>query len=541
MDVQIYRKFFKGKQFLIFGLIIIIGIGVLLNGISPYVFGKIIDAITAYSSEEFKKLLLLYLIILLATQVLNIIETMLGTYAVNKIQNEMQQTLMNKMLTLKCCESDKVSEGELLNRLEFDADEIVSYYIDLISSILMIAVNLLISLYFIFHISVGLSGMVVITIPVLYTINFVCRRQLQTFQKSYKVFLDGYYEIVNWVLNHLQFIKIFQIQPQINNDYQETLKQKIKLEVKGVWLTNKVGGLRGLLIVILNIAILFCAGMAIINGQMSIGNMVAFNSYLSTLLEACNKILELNLDKQKVNISYERMQELENWEKEETGRNDQGAFLKIGKIEKIELQNVCFSYGNKQVLQGLDLCFNGSGLYTIIGENGCGKSTVLRLLERLYDCAEGDILINQRKIEEYSLFSLRSNLAYMAKEPFFARDTILNNLRLGTNGVVEDEVIKACKMVGIHDDIIGLPKKYNTIMEPQGRNFSSGQKQKLGFARILLQKAQVYLLDEVTSDLDDISRERIWNIILGLAEEHIVINVTHYAEHMKNSKEIFMM
>lgn len=290
-----------------------------------------------------------------------------------------------------------------------------------------------------------------------------------------------------------------------------------------------------------NIAILFCAGMAIINGQMSIGNMVAFNSYLSTLLEACNKILELNLDKQKVNISYERMQELENWEKEETGRNDQGAFLKIGKIEKIELQNVCFSYGNKQVLQGLDLCFNGSGLYTIIGENGCGKSTVLRLLERLYDCAEGDILINQRKIEEYSLFSLRSNLAYMAKEPFFARDTILNNLRLGTSGVVEDEVIKACKMVGIHDDIIGLPEKYNTIMEPQGRNFSSGQKQKLGFARMLLQKAQVYLLDEVTSDLDDISRERIWNIILGLAEEHIVINVTHYAEHMKNSKEIFMM
>lgn len=112
MDVQIYRKFFKGKQFLIFGLIIIIGIGVLLNGISSYVFGKIIDAITAFSSGKFKWLLLIYLVIFLATQALNIIETLLGTYVVNKIQNEMQQTLMNRILTLKCYKSDDEPEGE---------------------------------------------------------------------------------------------------------------------------------------------------------------------------------------------------------------------------------------------------------------------------------------------------------------------------------------------------------------------------------------------------------------------------------------------
>ena len=79
------------------------------------------------------------------------------------------------------------------------------------------------------------------------------------------------------------------------------------------------------------------------------------------------------------------------------------------------------------------------------------------------------------------------------------------------------------------------------MMESQGKNFSSGQKQKFGFARALLQKAQVYLLDEVTSDLDCISRDRIWQIILKLAEEHIVINITHYAEHIDNSKKIFVL
>lgn len=541
MDVQVYKRFFKGKRFLVCGLIGVIGIGVLLNGISPYIFGKIIDAITVFSSNEFKGLLLLYLIIFLATQALNVIETLLGTYVVNKVQNEMQQVLMDRILALKCCESDKVPEGELFNRLEFDADTIVSYYIDLISSILMIAINLAISLYFIFHISAGLSGMVVIAIPVLYLVNFLCRKQIRKFQKDYKVFLDGYYENVNWMLSHLQFIKVFRLEQGIKSAYWNTLEKKLKLEIKGSWLSNKVGSLRGLLIVFLNITILFCAGTAIINRQMSIGNMVAFNSYLLTLLEACNKVLELNLDKQKVNVCYERMLKLEDWEREEITAEGRSDFLKDRKIENIEFKNVCFSYGSKQVFEGLNLCFYDSGLYTILGENGCGKTTILKLIERLYDSTGGEILINQRGIKEYSLRDLRTGLAYMAKEPFFARDTVLNNLMIGTSGVTEDEAVKTCKRVGIHDDIMKLSDKYQTVIKPQGKNFSSGQKQKLGFARLLLQEARVYLLDEVTSDLDDISRERIWQIILELAEEHIVINITHYAEYMESSKEIFMI
>lgn len=383
--------------------------------------------------------------------------------------------------------------------------------------------------------------MVVVAIPVLYMVNFVCRKQIQKFQKAYKAFLDKYYENVNWILNHLQFIKVFRLEQGIKSAYRKTLEKKLKLEIKGSWLSNKVGSLRGLFIVALNITILFCAGTAIISGQMSIGNMVAFNSYLSTLLEACNKLLELNLDKQKVNVCYERMLEMEEWEREETNIEDQSEFLKDRKIEGIELKNVCFSYGSKRVLEGLNLCFSSPGLYTILGENGSGKTTILKLIERLYDSTGGEILINQRDIKEYNLSNLRTGLAYMAKEPFFARDTVLNNLMIGTSGVTEDEAVETCRRVGIHNDIMKLPDKYQTVVEPQGRNFSSGQKQKLGFARLLLQGASVFLMDEVTSDLDDISRERIWQIILGLAEEHIVINVTHYGEYMESNREIFMI
>ena len=234
-----------------------------------------------------------------------------------------------------------------------------------------------------------------------------------------------------------------------------------------------------------------------------------------------------------------RLLELEEWEREEINAEDQSKFLKDRKIEGIELKNVCFSYGSKRVLEGLDLCFNSPGLYTILGENGSGKTTILKLIERLYDSTGGEILINQRDIKEYNLSNLRTGLAYMAKEPYFARDTVLNNLMIGTSGVTEDEAVETCRRVGIHNDIMKLPDKYQTVVEPQGRNFSSGQKQKLGFARLLLQGASVFLLDEVTSDLDDISRKRVWQIILELAEEHIVINVMHYGEYIESSREIF--
>lgn len=125
-----------------------IGVGVSLGGLQPIVYGEIIDCIATFQKREFGSWIIALFLILLFTQILEIVEDVLGNYVINHMENKMQEQLMNKMLSLKCREVDRYTEGELLNRLEFDAQKIVEFYLDLLTSILMIVLNLGISVYF---------------------------------------------------------------------------------------------------------------------------------------------------------------------------------------------------------------------------------------------------------------------------------------------------------------------------------------------------------------------------------------------------------
>lgn len=223
--------------------------------------------------------------------------------------------------------------------------------------------------------------------------------------------------------------------------------------------------IRGLLSDGVNIVILLVAGWAIIEGHMTIGHMVAFNSYLEKFFEAMSKVMQLNLNRQGVIVNYERMQELEGGESE---KKEEGEEILIP-IQRICFEEVVFNYDNKKVLQQLSFAINGQGIYSISGANGCGKTTVLKLLERFYEPQKGKIWINDSTIEQYSLRALRSNIFYMAKEPFFMQDTILQNLRMGRKNVTDEEIVDACKKTEIHKDIMNLPQGYETLICKGGK------------------------------------------------------------------------
>lgn len=526
----------KNKVKLIF-LIVVIGAGVTLGGLQPVVYGEIIDCITTFQKEEFGKWIIALFLLLIFIQILEIVEDVLGNYVVNHMENTMQEQLMDKMLSLKCREIDRYTEGELLNRLEFDAQKIVEFYLDLMTSILMIVLNLGISLCFIVHISVKLSAIAVLLIPALYLINFLFYERIHKVNEETRKFEDHYYGFLNNLFSNLKSVKAFGEEDKIGDEYRKRQKQKINLQMKNTYLNGMVEIIRGLLSDGINIVILFVAGWAIIEGHMTIGHMVAFNSYLEKFFEAMSKVMQLNLNRQGVIVNYERMQELEGGESE---KKEEGEEILIP-IQRICFEEVVFNYDNKKVLQQLSFAINGQGIYSISGANGCGKTTVLKLLERFYEPQKGKIWINDSTIEQYSLRALRSNIFYMAKEPFFMQDTILQNLRMGRKNVTDEEIVDACKKTEIHKDIMNLPQVYETLICKGGSNFSSGQKQKLGFARALLSKATLLLFDEVTSDLDGGSEKCICNLMEELGKNAIIINVAHKPESLSRSKEILFI
>ena len=539
MGKEIYDQYLRNRKGKLIFLVLIIGIGVGFSGLAPYIFGEAIDIISFNQKETFKIWIVVYALLLLMTQVISLVETVAGQWIVTIIENDMKNMIVKKILYLKNRETDVYEKGELLNRIEFDVETIVSYYIDLISSILMIVLNLMISIYFVFKISFRLSGIAIGFFPILYLINFLFRTKVRRVEHRKKEICDGYYSFLNYIFSSLNSIKALGIQNKVVEEFSNLLKQKMKIEMKSTRLTAGVSAIRATMGSAMNLVLLTVAGMLIMNGKMTVGNMVAFNSYLEMLLQAISKVLELNMNKQGVIVSNERINRVKNGLVEEKG---EGNRLVKDRIVSIQFEHVSFSYqGNEKVLKDLSFRIDKPGLYSLAGENGSGKTTILKLIEAFYHNNTGTITINDIPLEEYQILVLRRQISYMEKEPFFIPGDIYENLSLGDISISKEKMEECCRKTGIHRDIMEMEKQYHTEIEEGAKTLSSGQKQKLGLARILLRDTSVYLFDEMTSDLDGAAEDMVCDILENIAEKAIVLNVSHKEEVLQRSQCIFVL
>ena len=191
------------------------------------------------------------------------------------------------------------------------------------------------------------------------------------------------------------------------------------LFLKSIVLSKGIGVIRGSFGNTINVIILFVAGLLIIAGNMTIGMLVSFSSYMEKFFEAVSKIMELNLNKQQVMVCYERIKDILDSEQEE----NKGIILERP-VQKIEFNQVVFGYNDNLVLKEMWISITKTGLYSLVGSNGCGKSTIFKLLERFYECKDGEIEINQVPINKYSVLNLRSHIVYISKKPFFYKEPL---------------------------------------------------------------------------------------------------------------------
>ncbi|MDE6981602.1 MAG: ABC transporter ATP-binding protein/permease [Lachnospiraceae bacterium] len=191
------------------------------------------------------------------------------------------------------------------------------------------------------------------------------------------------------------------------------------------------------------------------------------------------------------------------------------------------------------MLNNVNFRYTVPSFQVIVGHNGSGKSTLLDMLMNYYAPDEGSILINDIDIRELEAENLYSKIVYIRQKPFFFNMSIIENFRLIDGQISFDEVSRVCQMVGMHEHIMSLPKQYDTELGEDGTHFSGGQIQCLAIARGLVLNADIYLLDEVTSDLDGENEQQIMKILRSIHK--IVIFVTHRLSEIEPSDEILVL
>ncbi|MGB9757894.1 MAG: ABC transporter ATP-binding protein [Candidatus Bipolaricaulaceae bacterium] len=305
--------------------------------------------------------------------------------------------------------------------------------------------------------------------------------------------------------------------------------------------TNTMGALAGgvlTFIVRVGPVLLLCLGAwRIMRGDLSLGTVIAFVSFIGYLYGPAQAIVTTNLGLQRARVAARRILEILDEVPEPSGK---GALLV--RSGQVEVDRVSFTYPNGTVaLRDVSLLVEPGTWVALVGRTGSGKSTLLSLLVRLYKPSSGTIRIDGQDLEVVDLTSLRKEVVLVTQDVFLFSTTIMENLRCGDPTISEEEILRVTKALGAHEFIAELPSGYETPIGERGVKLSGGQKQLLALARAVLRRPQILLLDEATSAMDSETEARALRALAELMKGKTVIVAAHRLATVQFADRIFVL
>lgn len=321
------------------------------------------------------------------------------------------------------------------------------------------------------------------------------------------------------------------VNEKFHANYAKQYNTQMNLEV--VYSVNINSG--GLLIYLLAGLIWLIGGFGIINGVLTIGTVTALINYQGMLISPMAFFSEFNNSYQGTVIALKRLYSVLYFEEE----NNEGTAIRSNNIEKVEFHDVSFRYRKDvPVLDHVNIQLRKGNIVGFIGGSGCGKSSLVKMLLRLYAPYKGTISIDGEKIQDISINSLRNRIAFVAQDSLFFRGSILENLKMG-NVVDNTKLIEYSKLLDLYDEIVRLPKKWDTELNAGTSNLSGGQKKRLDVLRALMKESDIIIFDESTASIDIERRKLLFEILDKIKQEKIIIFITHNIEECVYCDQIY--
>ena len=283
------------------------------------------------------------------------------------------------------------------------------------------------------------------------------------------------------------------------------------------------------------------AGYQVIQGQLTIGTMVAFIAYIEQLYNPLRRLINSSTTLTQAFASMDRVFEFIDVPYEVIDKPNAKVANDIR--GKVEFQNISFRYQENEalIIEGLSLQVKRGETVALVGMSGGGKSTLVSLLPRFYDVTDGKILLDGIDIRDYQAQSLREQIGMVLQDTFLFSNTVRENILIGNPDATEEEVIRAAKAANAHDFISKLPNGYDTKVGERGVKLSGGQKQRVSIARVFLKNPPILILDEATSALDLESEHYIQEALENLAKDRTTFIVAHRLSTITHANKIVLI
>lgn len=431
--------------------------------------------------------------------------------------------------------------GDLMTRLTGDVKALQ----DLISAQSLKLISNLFTFVFIYIFmlmqDVKLTLLITITFPLLYFLNtFFSKHIKQAFKKVRASTSE--------INNHLQtsLTSILLIKTFVNEEKEAEDFHQLNIKTRDNFLeamkyqtvfspTIEMVNYMGMAIVLLY------SGYGIIHGKQTVGELVAYLSYLKMLQNPIRSFTQMVSRFQQAVVSYQRI--LDIYEAEPLVVDCENPIVLSDLKENISFNKVSFHYPTyeKNILNELDFTLEKGKMLALVGVSGSGKTTITKLITRLYDVSSGEIRIDNENIQHFSLGSLRQNIGMVTQEIELVDGTILDNILYGSKEKTEEDIRQALKAAKLADFIDSLPKGLHTEIGERGIKLSGGQKQRVAIARIFLKNAPILILDEATAALDNESEKYIQESLNQLLNDRTSLVIAHRLSTIQKADDIIVL
>lgn len=470
------------------------------------------------------------------------VRCMMGFFGAGLLR-DLRRDLVHHIMKMAPDFIEKNNFGDIIERASSDIEGIALYMQSYFKDCLYVPIMVLVFAIYLFLLNPLLAAICFGLLFVLVPLSIKLLKPVKMAQSAYVKKLGLTNNNIQEAFDGAEVIKSYNLQKKMQDKYYKALKETFDISNRNDLRQYNIEPLSCLIREAPNAIVLCVGGYLTFKGTITLGILLAFISGIEKINEPLVNAYQLVVRTQIAMISIKRVFEIMDMPIE----NTQNKLKEIDKTAKevFVFKNVSFTYSKwmeheKQVLNHLNLTVEKGQRIAFVGQSGCGKSTIIKLMCRQYEVHSGEILFYGNPFSDIAPEAVRRDLALISQDTVIFPMSVFNNIRIGNPQACKEKIIDAAKKAGCDDFIRALPNQYDTLLEERGSNLSGGQRQRISIARAILKDAPILLLDEPTSALDKETERFVNETLKVISHNKTVITVAHRLSAIVDYDEIIV-
>jgi ATP-binding cassette subfamily B protein len=463
----------------------------------------------------------------------------LAGYLGQTVIRDIRIQLYEKIVNLRLAFFDATPIGRLVTRTVSDIETLNDVFSEGLASIAGDLLQLFLILGVMFYADWRLTLIIVATVPFMVFSTYVFKEYIK---KSFNEVRTAVANLNSFVQEHISgmlIVQMFHAEKQELAKFNRINEEHRDANIRGIFAYSVFFPVADVIAAIGTGLVVWAASTYIVKEEMGVGTLTAFIMFINLFYRPIRMLADRFNTLQMGIVSTERILTL----LDSTDYIQNNGTVQADYIEgKIEFSDVTFAYQEPEwVVRNVSFQVDAGKTCAIVGATGAGKSSIIGLLGRLYDCQSGEIKVDGVSLTSYEIGSLRKNIAVVLQDVFLFSSSIAYNIHLGDESISYDQMVEAAKAVGVHDFIISLPGGYDYEVKERGATLSVGQRQLISFVRALVHNPKIIVLDEATSSVDSETEVLIQQAISTLMKGRTAVVIAHRLSTIRNSDQILVM